>query len=62
MAYQSIVEFSPSECIVCEACIEVCPSQCFDMVDGAVTFDGSDCSACNQCVERCPTEAIGVAG
>ncbi|MGC9396431.1 MAG: glycyl-radical enzyme activating protein [Anaerolineae bacterium] len=53
------VQFFPSRCIGCGACVEVCPesAQAFDE-HGARVFYHEKCVACGKCVDVCYAEAL----
>jgi pyruvate formate lyase activating enzyme len=53
------VQFFPSRCIGCAACVEVCPegAQAFDE-HGARVFYHEKCVACGKCVDVCYAEAL----
>ncbi|MBN2391996.1 MAG: glycyl-radical enzyme activating protein [Anaerolineae bacterium] len=53
------VQFFPSRCIGCAACVEVCPegAQAFDE-NGIRAFDREKCIACGACVDVCYAEAL----
>lgn len=63
-----IAIINPDYCTGCNACIEVCPTDCIEEVDvSEAGLDGigkfcevrlSDCIGCVQCVKICPWEAI----
>lgn len=63
-----IAIINPDYCTGCNACIEVCPTDCIEEVDVAEAgLDGigkfcdvrlADCIGCVQCVKICPWEAI----
>ena len=63
-----IAIINPDYCTGCNACIEVCPTDCIEEVDVAdAGLDGlghfcevrlDDCIGCKQCVPMCPWEAI----
>ena len=63
-----IAIINPDYCTGCNACIEVCPTDCIEEVDVAdAGLDGigsfcevrlDDCIGCIQCVHMCPWEAI----
>ena len=63
-----IAIINPDYCTGCDACIEVCPTDCIEEVDVAEAgLDGhgkfcevrlADCIGCIQCVKICPWEAI----
>jgi len=45
------------KCTGCESCVEVCPVETIEMVDGKAKV-GDECIDCGQCVDECPVEAI----
>ena len=63
-----IAIINPDYCTGCNACIEVCPTDCIEEVDvKEAGLDGhgkfcevrlADCIGCVQCVKMCPWEAI----
>ena len=65
---RAIAIVNPDYCTGCNACIEVCPTDCIEEVDVAdAGLDGlghfcevrlDDCIGCVQCVHICPWEAI----
>ena len=65
---RTIAIINPDYCTGCNACIEVCPTDCIEEVDVAEAgLDGhgkfcdvrlADCIGCIQCVKMCPWEAI----
>jgi NAD-dependent dihydropyrimidine dehydrogenase PreA subunit len=65
---RTIAIINPDYCTGCNACIEVCPTDCIEEVDVAEAgLDGygkfydvrlADCIGCIQCVKECPWEAI----
>ncbi|HEX8869071.1 MAG TPA: ferredoxin family protein [Lentzea sp.] len=54
---------STQQCIACDKCILVCPTNVFDRgVDGLpVISRQSDCQTCFQCEANCPADALFVA-
>ncbi len=60
--YYPSVTIDDSKCTDCKKCIEVCPENVFEEMDGKVIVKNPEnCSLCNTCVEECP-EAIKVEG
>ncbi len=45
------------KCVLCKKCIEVCPYDALEIVDGKLQMN-SACKACNSCVTACPVDAI----
>ena len=59
MAFNPTVD--EEKCEGCEECVDVCPVEVFEMVDGKsdpVNMD--ECLGCETCIEVCPEEAITV--
>ena len=51
-------DFSVTEdCIQCEKCVKLCPSDNISLKDGKIQF-GDSCVACLGCYHRCPKKAI----
>ena len=62
-------ETGTHDCIACNACTRICPSDCFDIAGArppglkkmrATRFvlDFSTCSLCGLCIDVCPTETL----
>ncbi len=52
----------PNLCIVCEACLKVCPEGAISVTGGVVTTDRSKCTICGKCVEVCTADARAIVG
>jgi NAD-dependent dihydropyrimidine dehydrogenase PreA subunit len=54
---------SASRCTECNICVQVCPMNVFDAVDGAapVIARKADCQTCFMCELYCPSDALYVA-
>lgn len=47
------------ECIGCGICVDACPQEVLEVVDGVAEAVNEDaCIACGDCVEECPMGAI----
>lgn len=51
------VAYFPAKCIVCGACVELCPEKATQMVEGKLVVDWKLCKSCGKCIERCFTDA-----
>lgn len=59
MAWQVVVD--KEKCVGDEECVEVCPVDVFEMVDGkADPVNMDECLGCESCVEVCEEDAITV--
>jgi nitroreductase/Pyruvate/2-oxoacid:ferredoxin oxidoreductase delta subunit len=54
------VMIDAAQCVGCEACLQVCPSETLAMVDGKAVVTGHESLGCGHCAAVCPTEAIRV--
>jgi len=54
---------SAANCIDCDKCVEVCPTNVFDAVPGGhpVIARQADCQTCFMCEAYCPVDALFVA-
>lgn len=65
--HRGLIYLEPSKCIMCYACVKVCPAQCI-VIEGVrlkadnymtrFTVDNSKCIFCSLCTEVCPTDCI----
>jgi flavodoxin/NAD-dependent dihydropyrimidine dehydrogenase PreA subunit len=44
-------------CILCKKCIELCPTDNFEIIDGVLTTK-TQCIACYRCINHCPVNAL----
>ena len=47
-------------CTGCGACVDACPREAIEMVDGKAVIDPDKCVDCGVCVDECPVEAISM--
>ena len=59
MAFNPVVDHD--KCTGCEECVDICPVEVFEMVDGkSEPVNAEECMGCESCVESCEAEAITV--
>lgn len=54
------VEISKKLCIGCGLCVNTCPVDALDLVEGYAVVDVEKCIDCGACVTVCPTKAIAL--
>ena len=55
------VKIDRKKCTNCMECIEVCPQEVFELVDGAPSHVHAEkCIECDLCMNICPEDAISV--
>ena len=55
------VTVDKEKCTGDEECVDICPTDVFEMVDGiAEPVNMEDCEGCESCVEVCEEDAITV--
>ena len=53
------VEVDQDKCDGCESCVDICPMEVFEMVDGKSSpVNAGDCEGCESCIAECEQEAI----
>lgn len=52
-----VVKVNEEECTGCESCVDACPIEAIEMVDGIAKIK-DNCNSCNACIEACPEEVI----
>ncbi len=61
---KKLIRFLPkveyNNCVLCGACVEVCPQKIMRIKDNRIVIDYSNCISCFCCQETCPNAAIKV--
>jgi len=52
------VKVDAEECVGCENCVPVCPTEAITMVEGKAVIDQEKCTECGTCIDECPVDAI----
>ncbi|MDW7659546.1 MAG: glycyl-radical enzyme activating protein [Bacillota bacterium] len=52
----------PEKCILCGACVTVCPSQARWIRDGQLFYDRTRCTACGHCADVCYAGSLVMSG
>ena len=45
-------------CVGCGICVEVCPVQTIELIDGKSVIHSENCIGCGECIQNCPEKAI----
>lgn len=54
--------YYPDKCIGCGKCVETCPQDAIECIDGMYLFDQSKCDNCGACAETCYANARKMTG
>lgn len=49
--------FINDECIMCDACVDICPEKAIKPGDPLYQIDPKLCNDCGECAKICPVEA-----
>jgi len=61
LSFNKEILFTPSKCIQCGLCAQICPEHHICKEDG-VHFVRDGCTACGRCAEMCPALALNLCG
>lgn len=54
-------QIDADKCVGCGECVDVCPVEVYEMVDGkSAPVNGPECIGCQSCVGVCPVSAVTV--
>jgi NAD-dependent dihydropyrimidine dehydrogenase PreA subunit len=54
-------EIDIEKCIGCGECVEVCPTEVYELIDEkSVPVNADECLGCESCIEVCEQDAITV--
>ena len=63
MTENNYPEIDIETCTGCGECVEVCPTEVFEIQDGkSVIVQPEECIECGACVDACPEECITLEG
>jgi len=61
--FEKQIMFNGQVCLNCERCVNLCPSQCIDKLEGyGFITVGKECSHCGICVDNCYVNARSIVG
>ena len=52
------IQFNPDRCIVCGECVNACPEEAHEILNGLHRYDRSLCQVCGTCLNTCYTGAL----
>ena len=53
-------KINTDECVGCGVCVDSCPNEAIEVVDGVAVVNEAECVDCGTCVDECAVEAITV--
>jgi NAD-dependent dihydropyrimidine dehydrogenase PreA subunit len=57
-----VVQIDVEKCSGCGSCVEVCPNDAIELVEGRAVIAAEACAGCGVCVDECPNEALALNG
>lgn len=57
-AKRMIFDVNIEKCNGCGICVDVCPENAIEIIDGKAYIDVNSCTGCSKCVVACPQDAI----
>jgi len=61
-AYKPELIFRPTRCILCDDCLDVCPTKAVRRHEDKIRIDRSRCKVSGNCALACPAEALELVG
>ena len=53
-----MIEIIENKCDFCGSCVAVCPVDCIELKEAAITIDYNVCIDCNLCIYICPIDVL----
>jgi ferredoxin len=53
-------KINTDECVGCGVCVDSCPNEAIEVVDGVAVVNEAECVDCGTCVDECAVEAISI--
>lgn len=54
----AIFSVDKTQCNGCAVCIDACPQNAIELIDGKAVIDVNKCTLCGKCIGICPQDAI----
>lgn|GEM_PF-2394807 len=57
-----VVRVDVEKCSGCGSCVDICPNDAIELVEGRAVIAAEACAGCGVCVDECPNEALALNG